>query len=100
MERYNVRIYPAALRDLGAVVEELNSLPPAAALRCFDLLTEQCRSLALMPERCPRPRDLALRARGCRYLRVDSCLVLYLISGGEVQILRILRAGAGWDALF
>ena len=100
MERYSVRIYPAALRDLERVVEELNALAPSAALRAYDLLTEQCRSLALMPEHCPRPRDLALRARGYRYLRLDNYLVLCLISGAQAQILRILHAKDGYAALF
>ena len=43
-----------------------------------------------MPERCPRPRDLALAAKGYRYLIVENYLVFYTISGQTVQIQRIL----------
>ena len=69
MERYEVRLCPAAVRDLEELVRRLDRLSPPAALRSYDFIAEQMRSLALMPERCPRPRDLALRARGYRCLR-------------------------------
>ena len=73
------------------LIGELNLLPPAAALRAYDLLCEQIKSLGHMPERCPRPRDLALRARGYRCLSVVRYLVLYTISGSDVLLRRILR---------
>ena len=53
-------------------------------------LTEEIGGLSHMPERCPRPRDLALAAKGYRYLIVENYLVLYTISGQTVQIQRIL----------
>ena len=90
MESYRVRIYPAAKRDLLEIIDYLNTLSQDAALRYYDLLTEQIASLAHMPERCPKPKDLALAAKGYRYLIVKDYLVFYLISGDTVQIRRIL----------
>ena len=65
-EVYKVKIYPAAEQDLLDVIDYLNTLSPQAALRYYDLLTEQIASLSTMPERCPRPKDLALAAKGYR----------------------------------
>lgn len=52
MERYEVRLCPAAVRDLEELVRRLDRLSPPAALRSYDFIAEQMRSLALMPERC------------------------------------------------
>ena len=43
-----------------------------------------------MPERCPKPKDLALAAKGYRYLIVENYLVFYIVSDDTVQIRRIL----------
>ena len=72
MERYKVKIYPSAQRDLRDIVDYLNTLSPSAALRYYDKLTQEIASLSTMPERCPRPRDLALAAKGYRYLIVET----------------------------
>lgn len=90
MESYNVKIYPAAKRDLMDIVEYLNTLSQDAALRYYDLLTEQIASLSHMPERCPKPKDLALAAKGYRYLIVENYLVFYMVVDDTVQIRRIL----------
>jgi len=90
MEVYKVRIYPTAKRDLLEIIDYLNTLSPEAALRYYDLLTEEIASLSTMPERCPRPKDLALAAKGYRYLVVKNYLVFYVVSGDTVQIRRIL----------
>ncbi len=99
MERYRIRIYPAAVRDLEEIVGELNSRSPSSALRCYDLLTEQVKSLALLPELCPRPKDLALRARGYRYLSVDDYLLLYCVCGDEVQLRRLMHMRSEYSGL-
>jgi len=52
-----------------------------------------------MPERCPRPRDLALAAKGYRYLAVGNYLVFYMIVGPVVQIRRILYAKRDYKQL-
>ena len=72
MERYKVKIYPPAQQDLQEIVDYLNTLSPGAALRYYDKLTEEIASLSTMPERCPKPRDLALAAKGYRYLILMS----------------------------
>ena len=90
METYKVKIYPAAKQDLLEIIDYLNTLSREAALRYYDLLTEEIASLATMPERYPRPKDLVLAAKGYRYLAVKNYLVFYVVSGDTVQIRRIL----------
>lgn len=99
MERYKVKIYPSAQQDLRDIVDYLNTLSPSAALRYYDKLTEEIASLSTMPERCPRPRDLALAAKGYRYLTVENYLIFYVVSGGTVQIRRILYGRRDYRAL-
>ena len=90
MEAYKVIIYPAAKQDLLNIIDYLNTLSPDAALRYYDLLTEKIASLSHMPERCPHPKDLALAAKGYRYLIVENYLVFYRVFGNTVQVRRIL----------
>ena len=99
MERYKVKIYPSAQQDLRDIVDYLNTLSPSAALRYYDKLTKEIASLSTMPERCPRPRDLALAAKGYRYLIVENYLIFYVVSGGTVQIRRILYGRRDYRAL-
>ncbi len=99
MERYKVKIYPSAQQDLRDIVDYLNTLSPSAALRYYDKLTEEIASLSTMPERCPRLRDLALAAKGYRYLIVENYLIFYVVSGGTVQIRRILYGRRDYRAL-
>ena len=98
-EIYNVRIYPAAEQDLLDIIDYLNTLSPQTAMSYYDLLTEQIASLSTMPERCPHPRDLALTAKGYRYLIVKDYLVFYRIIGNTVQIHRILYGRRNYQAL-
>ena len=90
METYKVLIFPTAEQDLSDIVDYLNTLSPDAALRYYDLLTEEIASLAQMPNRCPKPRDLALAAKGYRYLIVKDYIVFYVVSGNTVEIRRIV----------
>lgn len=90
METYKVLIFPTAEQDLSDIVDYLNTLSPDVALRYYDLLTEEIASLAQMPNRCPKPRDLALAAKGYRYLIVKDYLIFYVVSGNTVEIRRIV----------
>ena len=99
METYKVRIFPTARRDMEDVIAYLNTLSPDAALRYYDLLVDEIASLAKMPERCPRPKDLALAAKGYRYLIVKNYLVFYVVAGDTVQVRRILYARRNYQAL-
>lgn len=99
MERYKVVLYPTAKQDLLDIIKYLNRLSPDAALRYYDLLTEQIASLSQMPKRCPRPKDLALAAKGYRYLVVKDYLVFYMVVDDAVQIHRILYGRRDYQAL-
>lgn len=99
METYKIKIFPTAKQDLEGVIGYLNTLSPDAALRDYDLLVEEIASLSKMPERCPRPKDLALAAKGYRYLIVKNYLVFYAVIGDTVQIRRILYARRDYWAL-
>lgn len=99
MEQYNVRIFPTAQQDLLDVIDYLNTLSKEAALNYYDRLVSEIARLSIMPERCPRPRDLALAAKGYRYLVVGNYLVFYVIVGSVVQIRRILYARRDYKQL-
>lgn len=99
MEKYKVKIYPAAKQDLLDIVDYLNTLSPDAALRYYDLLIEEIAGLSSMPERCPRPKDLALVAKGYRCLLVKNYLVFYVVDRDTVQIRRILYGRRDYSSL-
>ena len=99
MENYKIKIFPRAKQDIEEVIDYLNTLSPDVALKYYDLLVEEIAGLSQMPERCPRPKDLALAARGYRYLIVKNYLVFYVIAGDTVQIRRILYARRNYKGL-
>ena len=99
MENYKIKIFPRAKQDMEEVIDYLNTLSPDVALKYYDLLVEEIAGLSQMPERCPRPKDLALAARGYRYLIVKNYLVFYVIAGDTVQIRRILYAHRNYKGL-
>ena len=99
MEQYEIRIFPTAKQDLLDVIDYLNTLSRDSALKCYDRLVSEIASLSTMPERCPRPRDLALAAKGYRYLVVGNYLVFYIVAGNTVQIRRILYARRDYKKL-
>lgn len=99
METYKIKIFPTAKQDLEEVIGYLNTLSPDAASKYYDLLVGEIASLSKMPERCPKPKDLALAAKGYRYLIVKNYLVFYVVIGDTVQIRRILYARRDYRAL-
>ena len=99
METYKIKIFPTAKQDLEEVIGYLNTLSPDAASKYYDLLVEEIASLSKMPERCPKPKDLALAAKGYRYLIVKNYLVFYVIIGDTVQIRRLLYDRRDYRAL-
>jgi addiction module RelE/StbE family toxin len=98
MGKYKIKIYPAAQMDLNDIVSYLNTLSPQAAIKYYDLLVEKIGSLADMPQRCPFVRDVALKAKGYRFLIVENYLVFFVIKDDTVQIRRILynKREYGW----
>ena len=99
METYKIRIFPTARQDMEDVIAYLNTLSPDAALCYYDLLVDEIASLAKIPERCHRPKDLALAAKGYRYLIVKNYLVFYVVVGDTVQIRRILYVRRDYQLL-
>lgn len=99
METDKIRIFPTARQDMEDVIAYLNTLSPDAALCYYDLLVDEIASLAKMPERCHRPKDLALAAKGYRYLIVKNYLVFYVVVGDTVQIRRILYVRRDYQLL-
>ena len=99
METYKIKIFPTAKQDLEEVIGYLNTLSPDATSKYYDLLVEEIARSSKMSERCPKPKDLALAAKGYRYLIVKNYLVFYVIIGDTVQIRRILYARRDYRAL-
>lgn len=99
MGKYKIRIYPHAKTDLKEVVSYLNTLSPQAAIRYYDLIVEKISSLSEMPERCPFVRDVALKAKGYRYLIVESYIVFFVIKSEAVQIRRIVYGKRNYEWL-
>ncbi|WP_409969044.1 type II toxin-antitoxin system RelE/ParE family toxin [Bengtsoniella intestinalis] len=99
MADYNVEIFPAAKRDFMDIIDYLNTLSHNVALRYYDTLTEEIASLSKMPNRCPKPRDLALAAKGYRYLVVENYLVFFVVVGKTVQIRRIIYAKRNYQSM-
>lgn len=99
MEQYDVRIFPTAQQDFMDVIDYLNTLSKDVALNDYDRLVSEIAGLSTMPERCPRPRDLALAAKGYRYLIVGNYLFFYVIVSSVVQIRRILYARRDYKQL-
>lgn len=99
MEHYKVKIYPTAQQDFRDIVDYLNTLSPKAATDYYELLLKEISSLAHMPERCPHVRDLALAAKGYRYLIAKNYLIFYVVQGDTVQIRRIQYARREYQSL-
>ena len=68
---YNIKIYPAAERDLLEIIEYLNTLS----------------------------QKVALISKGYRYLIVRDYLVFYKVIGGTVEIQRSLYGRRNYQAL-
>lgn len=90
METYDIHISPVAYRDIDEIIENLNTLSPAVAMRYNDLLIDGIDSLAEFPNRCPPAHEPGLAARGYRFLVVRNYLVFYTVEGTTVTVHRIL----------
>ena len=99
MEHYKIKIYTAARQDLCDIVAYLNTLSQETAEKYYDQLIREIADLAQFPERHPHPRDLALKAKGYRYLLVKNYYVFYIVKGETVQIRRILYARRDYGSL-
>ena len=98
-QNYKVKLYPTAEQDLVDIVNDLKSLSEESARHYYKMLLEQITSLCSMPERCARPRDLVLAAKGYRYLIVKKYLVFFTVVGDTVQIHRILYGRSDYRSI-
>lgn len=98
-QNYDLELYPAAEQDLSDIVKGLKPLSEEAARSHYKLLLERIDSLSSMPERCARPWDPILAAKGYRYLVVKKYLVFFVVAGDTVQIHRILHAGSDYQSI-
>lgn len=98
-QNYKLKLYPAAKQDLSDIIDDLKTLSQEAARRYYKLLLEQIASLSSMPERCARPRDVVLAAKGYRYLIVKKHLVFFIVTGDTVQIHRILYGRSDYRSI-
>ena len=99
MEKYKVRIYAAAKRDLIDIIDYLNTLSPQAALNQYNHIVDKIGSLEEMPERCSLLIDDQLRIKGYRMLVVDNYLVFFTILNRTVQVRRILYGRRSYEWL-
>ena len=99
MQKYKIRIYGTAKKDLMDIIDYINKHSSKSAIRQYDNIIETIGSLETMPERCPLLKDNLLRLRGYRMLLVDNYVVFYVIAGNIVQIRRILYGGRKYEWL-
>ncbi len=97
MEKYNIRMYKSAIKDLEDIVDYINTLSQETALRQYDSIIKKIESLAEMPERCHLLKDPNLRLKGYRGLIVDNFVVFYIIKDSTVQIRRILYSKRNYE---
>ena len=99
METYNVVIFPAAQSDFLSFMELIHTLAPEEAEQYYDQFIDEIKSLQESPKSCPFTRDSQLRLRGYRMLSIADNLVFFVISGGTVEIRRILYSKRQYDRL-
>lgn len=99
MDKYRIKIYPRAKTDLKDIINYLNTLSPQAALKYYDMIVENTGNLAEMPKRCPFVRDVALKAKGYRYLALENYLVFFVVKAETVQIRRIIYGKRNYEWL-
>ncbi len=99
MEKYKLLIFPSAKRDLLDIVDYINELSPAAALKVYDEIVEKIGSLSQMPMQCPQVKNPLLKAKGYRVLVVRNYLVFFIVSGKSVEIRRILYGRRQYEFL-
>lgn len=99
MEKYKIKIFPSAQKDLREIVDYINTLSPQAAIKYYDLIVEKIGSIADMPERCLLAKDTQLRLRGYRTLHVKNYIVFYVVKSNIIEICRILYARRQYENL-
>lgn len=99
MEKYDIKIYSVAKRDLIKIIEYINELSPKVAEEQYQKLITGILSLRYLPKRCSSFRNEVLRKRGYRFLRINNYLVVFVINKLEVHIKRIIYSKRNYDFL-
>ncbi|MGX7873536.1 type II toxin-antitoxin system RelE/ParE family toxin [Mesorhizobium sp. ORM6] len=89
------RLLPQAVVDVESIGDYIASHDPRAAVRLVDALERRWDLLTLHPF-SGAPRDDI--APGIRHLLVGDYLTLYRVSGGEIEILRVLHGNRNIEA--
>lgn len=74
-------------------------MSPQAAIKYYDLIIEKIGSLSEMPARRPFVQDITLKAKGFRYLIVESYIVFFIVKIDTVQICRIIYGKRNYEGL-
>jgi toxin ParE1/3/4 len=97
MEKYKIKIYKSARKDLEDIIEYINTLSKTAALKQYDHIVEKIGSLSEMPARCTLLKNTHLCLKGYRTLIVDNYIVFFIVKGDTVQIRRILYGKRNYE---
>ena len=97
MEKYDIKIYPAAKKDMIRIVEYINELSPKAAEEQYDRLVAGILSLKYMPRRCSTLKNNFFSKKGYRFLRINNYLVIFIVSKNIVEIRRIIYCKQNYD---
>ena len=99
MEKFDVKLSPAAQRDFFGVVEHIDTMPPEEAVQHYEQILIETEMLTKTPASCPFARDFQLRLRGYRILFVADYMFFFVINEKVVQIRRILYAKRQYERL-
>jgi len=99
MEKYNLKIYPAAKRDMIKIIEYINELSPKVAEEQYQKLVTGILSLRYLPRRCSTFKNEVLRKKGYRFLKINNYLVVFVVRELEVQIKRIIHNKRDYEFL-
>jgi plasmid stabilization system protein ParE len=91
MVEYNLKILPAAQRDMIEMVDYLNRFDIQTATGIYEEIIASMKSLNKFPERFPYIEVPHLRTKGYRFIVVKRYIVFYVVKGNIVEIRRVLH---------
>jgi plasmid stabilization system protein ParE len=90
--KYRVTIHPMAVADLDGVFAWIAEESPGNAVRWYQRLLDDIRSLASFPHRCPIAPESDALGKEIRQLLFGDYRVLFMIDGTDVHVLRVRHA--------
>ena len=98
-EKFRVLLMPAAIEDLGAIIEYIGLDDPIAAANVLAAIRSKCRSLELLPLRGSIVPELAkAHYKGYRQLIEAPWRIVYRVEGRTVLVLAVLDGRRDLDA--